>query len=473
MASSHLFFDNALTVQDAIVLKNLEHDIQLQVEQAIPEQITQSARDPSPTSTLCSKDDAAARRRGTSAASTEDHADVHEAVKTLKAMREPQNLRFEPTVLLTVDDVESRLPAKSFLRPLLRSLRRVARHETDVVMVLHLALYFSTSVPSAIYLYMNFSYIHGILHLIMQFYYVGTYTLMMHQHIHQRGILSKKFGIFDRLFPYITDPLMGHTWNTYYYHHVKHHHVEGNGPGDLSSTIRYQRDSVIDFLRYLSRFYFLVWLDLPLYFFRTRRPNSAFRTAGWELSSYLFYFTMSKLFGAKPTFFVYVAPFMIMRLGLMVGNWGQHAFVDPDEPDSDFRSSITLIDVPVSNLLGGEFSISAKLTGRVFPKSNRFCFNDGYHTSHHLNPMRHWRDHPISFLEQKDTYAKEGALVFHNIDFLMITVRLMMKDYDTLAKCLVPMGDQMKLSMEGRVQLLRRLTRRFTEEDVRRTFPQG
>jgi hypothetical protein len=32
----------------------------------------------------------------------------------------------------------------------------------------------------------------------------------------------------------------------------------------------------------------------------------------------------------------------------MTGNWGQHAFVDEVEPDSDFRSSITLIDVPVS-----------------------------------------------------------------------------------------------------------------------------
>lgn len=85
--------------------------------------------------------------------------------------------------------------------------------------------------------------------------------------------------------------------------------------------------------------------------------------------------------------------------------------------------------------------------------------------------MRHWRDHPISFLEQKQTYAKEGALVFHNIDFLMITIRLMMKDYEHLAKCLVPMGDHIQLSLEGRMQLLRRLTRKFSEEDVQRTFP--
>ena len=43
---------------------------------------------------------------------------------------------------------------------------------------------------------------------------------------------------------------------------------------------------------------------------------------------------------------------------MMMGNWGQHAFVDEDAPDSDLRSSITVIDVP----------------------SNRLSFNDGYHT---------------------------------------------------------------------------------------------
>lgn len=343
MSESPLFFDKALTVQDFIVLKNLEQDIKLQSGQALPGDAAQ------PSSQSSSQAKGRSRHAGAGSNGTAKVTSVQNDVSKLKSMRDPTNQSFEPTILLTVDDAESRLPAKSFLRPFLRSLRDVARHQTDVVMVLHLALYFCTSVPSAICLYKSFSYIHGILHLVMQFYYVGTYTLMMHQHIHQRGILSKKFAIIDRLFPYITDPLMGHTWNSYYYHHVKHHHVEGNGPNDLSSTIRYQRDSLVDFLCYVGRFYFFVWLDLPLYFLRTKRPRSALLIAGWELSTYTFYFTMAKLFGAKPTFFVYVAPFMIMRLGLMVGNWGQHAFVDPDEPDSDFRSSITLIDVPVSS----------------------------------------------------------------------------------------------------------------------------
>jgi hypothetical protein len=60
--------------------------------------------------------------------------------------------------------------------------------------------------------------------------------------------------------------------------------------------------------------------------------------------------------------------------------------------------------------------------------------------------------------------------VFHNIDYLMITVRLLMKDYDHLARCLVPIGDQISLTMEERATMLRRHARRFSEEEIRQKF---
>lgn len=161
------------------------------------------------------------------------------------------------------------------------------------------------------------------------------------------GVLSARFGLFDNIFPYITDPLMGHTWNSYFYHHVKHHHVEGNGPDDLSSTIRYQRDDLFNFLCYTGRFYFLIWFDLPMYFLRKNKPLFAAKAAFWEISNYVFISTLLYL-NPKATVFVLLLPLLALRVGLMVGNWGQHAFVDDDEPDSDYRSSITLIDVPVS-----------------------------------------------------------------------------------------------------------------------------
>ena len=50
----------------------------------------------------------------------------------------------------------------------------------------------------------------------------------------------------------------------------------------------------------------------------------------------------------RAVLFVLILPFVGMRSGMVVGNLGQHAFVDEDDPDSNFRSSITLINVPVS-----------------------------------------------------------------------------------------------------------------------------
>jgi hypothetical protein len=82
--------------------------------------------------------------------------------------------------------------------------------------------------------------------------------------------------------------------------------------------------------------------------------------------------------------------------------------------------------------------------------------------------LRHWRDHPIAFLSQKEQYATEQALVFHNIDYLMITFSLLRKNYMHLARCLVPIGEhQMGMSLEERAAMLRSKTRRFTEKEIR------
>ncbi|KAI9843136.1 MAG: hypothetical protein M1837_006589 [Sclerophora amabilis] len=377
--------------------------------------------------------------------------DDETTMEHLSALNNPTDDKFEPTVFLGWDLQDIQIPRvldRVVLQPYIKWARNVVRNETDVVMLTHLILYFTTSVPSALFLYYHFSWIHGVFHWLMQSYFVGTYTLMMHQHIHMRGILAKDYAWFDKTFPFVTDPLMGHTWNSYYFHHVKHHHVEGNRPEDLSSTVRYQRDEFLHFLHYLGRFFFLVWLDLPLYFIRKGKSSLAVKTLTSELGNYLAIYLLATRVNFQATVFAFMLPLVTLRIALMVGNWGQHAFVDEVEPDSDFRSSITLIDVA----------------------SNRYCYNDGYHTSHHLNPRRHWRDHPISFIKQRDTYAKESALVFRNIDYFMMTITLFRKDYMHLAKCLVPLGDQVGMSLDELAIMLKSKTRRFTEEDIRKKF---
>jgi hypothetical protein len=66
-------------------------------------------------------------------------------------------------------------------------------------------------------------------HLLLIIWCSGAFTLMMHKHIHNNSVLSKPYSKFDWVFPYILEPLMGHTWDSYYYHYVKAHHVEVTG----------------------------------------------------------------------------------------------------------------------------------------------------------------------------------------------------------------------------------------------------
>lgn len=76
-------------------------------------------------------------------------------------------------------------------------------------------------------------------------------------------------------------------------------------------------------------------------------------------------------------------------------------------------------------------------------------------------------------MKSKALYASQDALVFHNIDYFMITFRLLMKDYRTLAECMVPIGSQVHMTMEERMALLKSHTRRFSEDEILAKFKEG
>ena len=103
------------------------------------------------------------------------------------------------------------------------------RHPTDVVFLTHIIQYLTINLGSALWLFYHFTYLHGVVHAAYTAWCVGSFTLMLHNHIHNNGILKRSWAWLDKTFPYILEPLMGHTWDSYYYHHVKHHHVESNG----------------------------------------------------------------------------------------------------------------------------------------------------------------------------------------------------------------------------------------------------
>jgi hypothetical protein len=69
----------------------------------------------------------------------------------------------------------------------------------------------------------------------------------------------------------------------------------------------------------------------------------------------------------------------------------------------------------------------------------------------------------VALLRDQERYSDEQALVFHNIDYLMLTVHLLRKNYAHLAQCMIPIGaKQRAMSLKQREDLLRSRTRRFS-----------
>jgi len=199
------------------------------------------------------------------------------------------------------------------------------------------------------------------------------------------------------------------------------HHVEGNGPKDLSCTMYYQRDSWVDFLKYFGRFLFFVTFEIVVYFCGKAQYDYAALAVCGEVSYHFAGVSLLK-YDMRVGMVLYLLPFLIARFGMMSGNWVQHAFVDQQHPDNDYMSSITCIDTPY----------------------NWLCFNDGYHTSHHLHPRRHWTEHPGHLVEREKDYHKNTAIVFKGLDYLQIWFYLMTQNYSKLAQHYVCLNGEMK-----------------------------
>lgn len=264
----------------------------------------------------------------------------------------------------------------------------------------------------------------------------GPFGLMMHCTSH-RVFFKKEYDKLNHYLPWVLGPLFGQTPETYFSHHIGMHHPENNMPEDESSTMKYQRDSFSGYLHYLGTFFFTGIYHLASYFVRKKRKRLLYRSVRGE---FLFIaMCVALCFVNWPaTLVVFILPFVISRIIMMMGNWAQHAFIDASDPDNAYRNSITCINT----------------------KYNHKCWNDGYHISHHEKPSMHWTDYPVYFQKTIDKYAENDAIVFDGIHYLHVFFYLMNKRYDLLAKNFVNIGNRYS-SDEEVMAFLRRRTQRI------------
>lgn len=272
------------------------------------------------------------------------------------------------------------------------------------------------------------------------------FVLMLHNTSH-RPVCRKRYRALNQVIPWVLGPFFGESPQSYFVHHVGMHHPENNMESDTSSTLRYQRDSIIDFLSYFFRFLFVGIVELVMYLRKRKRAALLRKLLVGELT-YMFVVLALAAYSWQATLTVFVLPLVIVRFLMMAGNWGQHAFIDHAAPSNSYLNSITCVD----------------------SRYNRRCFNDGYHIGHHLKATMHWSELPGELARNQASYAEQRALVFANTDFFMVWLMLMAGRHRALAKLYVHVGAGPAPTEEEVLDLMRERLRPV--ETVEATVPQ-
>jgi hypothetical protein len=324
--------------------------------------------------------------------------------------------------------------------PIARCFLALLNDPRDLPFLRLMALQSAVMIPLAALLFVPgvFRWWMAVPYLALYAWWAPPFILMLHNTSHRR-LFRREYELLNRWIPWVLGPLFGETPETYFAHHVGMHHPENNLPEDLSSTMYYQRDRLLDFLRYFFRFFFAVLIEIDVYFFRHKRWQLLLRCTLGEfafLGATAFLLTVN----APAALLTLVAPLLLTRFSMMAGNWGQHAFIDAAAPENCYRNSITCINAGY----------------------NRRCFNDGYHIGHHLKATRHWTELPDDLADNLPRYVEERAIVFDKIDFFIVWLLLMLKRYDVLARRVVSLDGKTRSSAEIEA-LLRERTQRIPE----------
>lgn len=271
----------------------------------------------------------------------------------------------------------------------------------------------------------------GLAHIALFLFYLGPYILMLHN-ISHRPLFHYSLRFLNFWPQALLGFFFGMTPYTYFSHHLGMHHPENNLPDDLSSTMKYRRDSFLGFMHYYLSFAIFGIFTLG-YYFAKRGRWALFRKAIFgEISWYAIMGALYFYWNSEVTLYVFIIPLLLTRFLLMAGNWTQHAFVDTTDGANPYLNSITFIDSPY----------------------NKRCFNDGYHIGHHVNMNRHWLDMPVDFLENLQTYKDTKSIVFRKLDYFMIWFLLMAKQYGILSRFFVDLSDK-KMSRDEIIQLMK------------------
>ncbi|MGD1901635.1 MAG: fatty acid desaturase family protein [Geitlerinemataceae cyanobacterium] len=264
--------------------------------------------------------------------------------------------------------------------------------------------------------------------------YARSFILALHYSTHT-SLFKKEWKWLKHIYGSFLSCFFGIPPNIYYAHHIAMHHSDDNvAPWDLSSTMTVQRDSKRNHFNYMLRFFVGIWFELPIRLWRKAQTKVLTQCVAGEL---FFFGTAAFLFTLKPiaTFFVFLFPVAFISFAMMQGNFKQHIFVDPDEPDNNYKSTFTCINTD----------------------TNSRNFNDGYHIEHHENPSVAWHRLPEFFQKNIKKHAENDSFVFSGIGAMKVGTLVLNGQLEELADYYVNIGQPQRTKAELVAEFERRL----------------
>jgi len=343
------------------------------------------------------------------------------------AARSDTSVVHNPTDLLGIRREYYFKPPKCLVYPFLS----VIKDERDLPMVYLFLNILLTSVPMAIailFFLPPYHWIGAAFFVLNMGFYMKRFILWLHFSEHVKTYQQNScFGRLLNQFPGLCiAPLFGIPSGMYHLHHVIMHHRENNlFPWDISSTEPYQRDSFVHWLHYWLRFTAAGWLELPYYAIKRSRWDIFW----YAISSEIIYFSVIGLclwYNWVGALWIWVVPYLFASFGLMFGNFSQHIFINPNNPENNYSLTYNCIE----------------------STSNSETFNDGYHILHHENSRLHWTELPQKFADSIDKHAQEDSLVFKDVDFFWVGILVMTGQLSKLADATVQLGPKQRTKKE-------------------------
>ena len=174
---------------------------------------------------------------------------------------------------------------------------------------------------------------------------LDRFILMLHCTSHRSLFVDRRI---NAIIPWVIGPFFGQTPESYFVHHMGMHHPENNLAGDFSTTMPFHRDRFSNWLRYLLVFLSIGLFQLGHYHYRARNRKLLQRLMLGELAFWAVVALLCTI-NLAATLIVFVLPTLAVRTLMLIGNWGQHAFVDLKDPGNPYRNNVRA-SIPVTTV---------------------------------------------------------------------------------------------------------------------------